>query len=1041
MQFHRKVTSVMSLFIGIFFILLFFNFSAAGQGKIETGNLFVTNYSRSFLNTDFFNLSIAQDSEGIIYYGNFLKGVQTFDGQKVRPVLDEKGKPTKGVGRALVIDAKKTIYTIIGLGFGYIEKNKFNEPIYYSLSDKLPEKDKVKSSLWSAKELNDTIIFQSEKSVYFYKKKKLLRVEHYKNIIHTLRTTERDAFLRVWGEGLFRLINGKFTLIPSTKEIFAQNGIDEIYSLDNGDILLVSRNIGLWLLKKDGRLEKAKSDEADQYVKFYESLFGNRLKDGTIPISTLKGGLIFIDNQLSIKAILNEENGLIDNKIMNTFQDRNGDVWGASVGLFHVDFDTTLTYFSPKNKLRGLVVDVLRHNGTLYVRTVKDLFTFVPKTNIYEQSQFVGNKVNDITLVFKGILPFDDQIITTNNYTIKTSKNGKTEVISPLYRTDNTIRSKLNPSIIFSANLMNGLLAHQYKNGKWSALKLAKQDFIKPYNIVEVAPGKILAQTREGIFVYDYDSSGQGNFTKLGLDKQFTKSGMLGVWTFNESTHVLVDSFRNHYRLNLEKYQAELTNIKLDTSIVPKLDPLLRNNQYTYNPDSKNGWTITETGLYKTAFDFDKGYSFSKYPFYKVPLSELSGAIFAEGSGENEILWISSQEEKLYRYYPELAVKEKHKNYKALIRAIYANGQKAPLDLGNLPFSENNLLFEVAYPVFGNESKTTFSYWLEGQDKTWSEFIPDFKKEYTNLKEGNYTFRVRAMDASGQISEEGVLEFRINPPWYRTLWAYGFYLLSLVLAFIQFGKFQVKKSFLKAENERKNSELKAASDLQQSLLPKKNPKRPDLDIATFIRSSTEVGGDYYDFDLQENGTLVSFCGDATGHGVSSGMMVSITKAGLKGIGKDSPNNILQKLNKVVKDVDLSTLRMSLNVVEISDKELNMSSAAMPPIYLYKASSNAVEELMQSGLPLGGLKDETFDQLTRSFESGDVLIQLSDGLPEAPNAKGELYDYDRLKALIQASGHLSAQQIIDVLIESVDQWLEGLHNPDDITLVVIKKINP
>jgi sigma-B regulation protein RsbU (phosphoserine phosphatase) len=268
----------------------------------------------------------------------------------------------------------------------------------------------------------------------------------------------------------------------------------------------------------------------------------------------------------------------------------------------------------------------------------------------------------------------------------------------------------------------------------------------------------------------------------------------------------------------------------------------------------------------------------------------------------------------------------------------------------------------------------------------------------------------------------------------------GIAVILLVVGIYLYGKRKEKERIRQIEDERKNKELKAASDLQKSLLPKENPKRSDLDIATFIRSSTEVGGDYYDFDLQENGTLVSFCGDATGHGVSSGMMVSITKAGLKGIGKDSPNNILQKLNKVVKEVDLSTLRMSLNIVEISDKELNMSSAAMPPIYLYKASSSTVEELMQSGLPLGGLKDETFDQLTRSFESGDVLIQLSDGLPEAPNAKGDLYDYDQLKSLIQASGHLSAQKIIDVLIESVDQWLEGNRNPDDITLVVIKKMN-
>ena len=76
--------------------------------------------------------------------------------------------------------------------------------------------------------------------------------------------------------------------------------------------------------------------------------------------------------------------------------------------------------------------------------------------------------------------------------------------------------------------------------------------------------------------------------------------------------------------------------------------------------------------------------------------------------------------------------------------------------------------------------------------------------------------------------------------------------------------------------------------------------------------------------------------------------------------------------------------------------------------------------------------------TRNFEKDDVLIQLSDGLPEAPNTIGELYDYDRLKALIQASGHLTAQKIIDVLIESVDQWLAGNRNPDDITLVVIKR---
>jgi serine phosphatase RsbU (regulator of sigma subunit) len=50
----------------------------------------------------------------------------------------------------------------------------------------------------------------------------------------------------------------------------------------------------------------------------------------------------------------------------------------------------------------------------------------------------------------------------------------------------------------------------------------------------------------------------------------------------------------------------------------------------------------------------------------------------------------------------------------------------------------------------------------------------------------------------------------------------------------------------------------------------------------------------------------------------------------------------------------------------------------------------------------------------------------------------MYDYERLRSLIQSSCHLSAQEIIDVLIKSVDEWMQGKRNPDDITLVVTKK---
>ena len=84
------------------------------------------------------------------------------------------------------------------------------------------------------------------------------------------------------------------------------------------------------------------------------------------------------------------------------------------------------------------------------------------------------------------------------------------------------------------------------------------------------------------------------------------------------------------------------------------------------------------------------------------------------------------------------------------------------------------------------------------------------------------------------------------------------------------------------------------------MLPKTTPDNKEYSIETFIRSSTEVGGDYYDFFKQEDGSFYSVCGDATGHGTTAGMMVSITKAGLNGIPSLPPNEILNRLNKVVK---------------------------------------------------------------------------------------------------------------------------------------------
>ena len=88
---------------------------------------------------------------------------------------------------------------------------------------------------------------------------------------------------------------------------------------------------------------------------------------------------------------------------------------------------------------------------------------------------------------------------------------------------------------------------------------------------------------------------------------------------------------------------------------------------------------------------------------------------------------------------------------------------------------------------------------------------------------------------------------------------------------------ELSRKLLEADNQRKTKELEEARNLQLSMLPKSVPEVPDLEIAVYMKTASEVGGDYYDFKYDRNGTLIIAIGDATGHGMKAGTMVATIK--------------------------------------------------------------------------------------------------------------------------------------------------------------------
>ncbi len=249
---------------------------------------------------------------------------------------------------------------------------------------------------------------------------------------------------------------------------------------------------------------------------------------------------------------------------------------------------------------------------------------------------------------------------------------------------------------------------------------------------------------------------------------------------------------------------------------------------------------------------------------------------------------------------------------------------------------------------------------------------------------------------------------------------------------------ELEKRFLEAEFQRKSRELEDARVFQLSLLPKQLPRHPACDVAVDMQTAAEVGGDYYDFHLADDGTLTLAIGDATGHGARAGTMVTVIKSLFSARAADvTLADFLQQATATIKRMDLGRMAMALTVARFDGDSLTVSAAGMPPVLIWRAASGEVEEIALAGMPLGGLASDYQEKRVR-LDGGDVVLLLSDGLPELPDPAGEPLGYRQVRALFAAAAGKAPGEVIAELTEAAERWTGGQAWPDDITLMVLEK---
>ena len=244
------------------------------------------------------------------------------------------------------------------------------------------------------------------------------------------------------------------------------------------------------------------------------------------------------------------------------------------------------------------------------------------------------------------------------------------------------------------------------------------------------------------------------------------------------------------------------------------------------------------------------------------------------------------------------------------------------------------------------------------------------------------------------------------------------------------------------ERNRMREELDDARKIQLSMLPRRDPRIPWLDVAGISIPASEVGGDYYDyFEVSESRQTIVIA-DVAGHGVASGLLLTGIRSCLYLLQESplSPRETLSKLDRMVRQTTGTRLFVTMLYALFDDdrKELTLSAAGHPPLLHYSADSGEVEEIGLEALPLGTPLGNDLGEKTVQFGPGDIFLFYTDGIAETLDGRQQLYGNERLIHRLRVTSHdRSAREIRDTLLGDVWNFKGDGEQTDDITMVVVK----
>ncbi|MGB0521332.1 MAG: SpoIIE family protein phosphatase [Flammeovirgaceae bacterium] len=1076
-------------------ILLCFQLSFA-FGQKEIGMPFIQHYLPADYDAGSQNWDIIQDDNGIIYVGNN-KGLLQYDGQHWELIATTNKSTVRSLGYH-----DGVIYVGAENELGFLQPTTTGDLHYHSLLPYLDSTYLDFNIVWNIQSNHEGVFFRTSKYILRWQAGQFRAWKHDKRLARSFLIHDQ-YYVQERGGQLLTIEGDSLKLAPNGEQVDGMR-IQAMLPYETDQVLVIPNSSDAYLLelKEGGSFVPFQGQAVNEFCKSGVVYDQAILSDGTYVLCTIGNGAIAFNKEGQILQYLNKKFGLADEVMICLYTDQAGGLWaGLNTGVARIEMNSPFRIWDDRQGLEGAVSDAIRIDGTLYVATVRGLYYH----NGSEFEAIAG--IEDQTWEIMPYVSGNRSTLLVGNYVglFEVQKDKTTKQILDNSTVLALLHKQDQPKFVFAAGV-RGLSVLEDQAGNWVKV-----------NHLDNLPGEISSMCEDNQH-HIWVSTNKHELLRLTFpDRDYTQAPKVII--YDETKGVPNTDFTKIYFLQNKVLAATEVGV---LAYDPESDAFLPypnlgekfagKGTQVYLLEEGNDqaiWvaSLLTSGVIGKVSYVDGNPKLYSAPFKRLPKTEMYSSYFEQN---NFSYWLCA--DKLYRFSDQVAFEEKPA-FNTLIRHVAINDDSTifwgnyfnhhdnelyPLKLAAtqpadlipaLPYADNTITFEYAATSYDQEKLNEYSYQLVGHDAEgqWSSWTTDTKKQYTDLFESDYVFRVKARNIYGKESEVAAYAFSVSPPWYRSPIAYFSYLLIAfvsVFAIVKLNAHRIllEKKYLEEvvairtkEIQQKNEEIAQQNSTlveQKAIIEKKNKDTFDSiryaerilnalhinpnklkeelpESLVFFKPKDIVSGDFFWF-TKEGDNLIIAAIDCTGHGIPGAFMSVIGQSLLKETvsmyGITEVDEILHALHAMLtaslareKGASIEGMDMTICSINPIERKLHFAGAKNPLVYI---RNNKLEIIKGNKLPVGGIRPDQ----ERKFNKHTILLDaeptsfymFSDGFQDQfGGSKNRKFMPKRFRQLLLDIHQKSFAEQEQILDQTFEAWKGNEKQLDDVLVVGFK----